>query len=102
MSVSEPRIGADAPRIDAVEKVTGLQRYAADRRPDGLLHAVTVPATIARGRILAIDTTAAAAVPGAQSAESSRRGLRGGRCHGREQREEARGRPCPATLSSRA
>ena len=64
MSVSEPRIGADAPRIDAVEKVTGLQRYAADRRPDGLLHAVTVPATIARGRILAIDTTAAAAVPG--------------------------------------
>lgn len=64
MSVSEARIGADAPRIDAVEKVTGLQRYAADRRPDGLLHAVTVPATIARGRILAIDTTAAAAVPG--------------------------------------
>ncbi len=55
---------ADRPRVDAYEKVLGRALYAADRPIAGLLHAMTVPATIARGRIEAIDATAAENVPG--------------------------------------
>lgn len=54
----------DHPRIDAYEKVSGRAIYAADQAIPGLLHGMTVPATIAKGRIDAIDTTAAQNVPG--------------------------------------
>ncbi|MDX3927151.1 MAG: xanthine dehydrogenase family protein molybdopterin-binding subunit [Shinella sp.] len=55
---------ADRPRIDAYEKVLGRALYAADQPITGLLHAMTVPATIAKGRIEAFDLTAAQNVPG--------------------------------------
>lgn len=55
---------ADRPRVDAYEKVLGRALYAADQPIAGLLHAMTVPATIARGRIDAFDLTAAQNVPG--------------------------------------
>lgn len=55
---------ADRPRVDAHEKVLGRPLYAADQPITGLLHAMTVPATIARGRIEAIDVTAAKNVSG--------------------------------------
>ena len=52
----------DAPRIDAHDKVRGATRFAADdARPD-LVHAALAVATIGRGRIRSIDTTAARAV----------------------------------------
>ena len=51
-------------RIDARDKVLGRTKYAADVAVPGLLHAMTVPATIARGRITALPVAAAMAVPG--------------------------------------
>ncbi|WP_226583915.1 xanthine dehydrogenase family protein molybdopterin-binding subunit [Acuticoccus sediminis] len=54
----------DRLRIDAREKVLGRPIFAVDVPLPGLLHAMTTPARIARGRITAIDAAAAAAVPG--------------------------------------
>lgn len=54
----------DRPRIDAREKVLGKAQFAADRPVPGLLHAMTVPATIAKGEITAIDVERASRVPG--------------------------------------
>ncbi|MGK6355742.1 xanthine dehydrogenase family protein molybdopterin-binding subunit [Sphingomonas sp. DT-207] len=54
----------DRPRFDAIEKVTGKPLFAADRQVRGVLHARLVPATIAKGDIEAIDTSAAEAVAG--------------------------------------
>lgn len=54
----------DRPRFDARDKVLGKALFAADRQVPGLLHAMTVPAAIAKGEIEAIDTEAASRVPG--------------------------------------
>lgn len=54
----------DTPRVDAHDKVRGAVRFAADDARPGMLHAALAVATIGRGRILSIDTSAAAAVPG--------------------------------------
>ena len=50
-------------RLEGREKVTGAARYADDRRPPGCLYACPVPATVARGAITAVDTSAALADP---------------------------------------
>ncbi|MER5963520.1 xanthine dehydrogenase family protein molybdopterin-binding subunit [Streptomyces sp. NPDC002057] len=49
-----PVSDADAVRRDARRKVTGAARYAAEHTPPGCLHAVPVPATVARGRVTAV------------------------------------------------
>jgi xanthine dehydrogenase YagR molybdenum-binding subunit len=54
----------DRARVDARDKVLGRTRYAADVPIPGLLHAMTVPSTIARGRLLSLDIDAAMRVPG--------------------------------------
>ena len=54
----------DRERIDAHDKVLGATAYAADVRLPGLLHAMTVPATIAKGRVEALPVEAAMRVPG--------------------------------------
>lgn len=54
----------DRLRIDAREKVLGRPLFAADIRLAEMLHAMTTPARIAKGRITAVDTEAAAGVPG--------------------------------------
>jgi xanthine dehydrogenase YagR molybdenum-binding subunit len=54
----------DRPRADALEKVKGTAAYAADVRFPGLLHAMTVPSPVVRGRVAALDTEAALRVPG--------------------------------------
>ncbi len=54
----------DRERIDAHDKVLGATAYAADVRLPGLLYAMTVPATIAKGRIEELSTTAALRVLG--------------------------------------
>ena len=56
--------GEPVARVDGRAKVTGAARYAAEHFADGLLYGVVVSATVARGRILRIDTAAALAVPG--------------------------------------
>ncbi len=54
----------DRERIDAHDKVLGATAFAADVRLPGLLHAMTVPATIAKGRVEALSIEAAMRVPG--------------------------------------
>lgn len=51
-------------RIDARDKVLGKALFAADVRRDNLLHAMAVPAAIAKGKILAIDIAKASRVAG--------------------------------------
>jgi xanthine dehydrogenase YagR molybdenum-binding subunit len=54
----------DGRRVDGPDKVSGRARYAAEHPSAALAHAVGVPATIAAGRVRAIDATGARAVPG--------------------------------------
>jgi carbon-monoxide dehydrogenase large subunit len=57
-------IGASPRKRDGAALLTGRATFLDDHRPEGLLHAVVVRSTVAHGRIVSIDTTAAAAVPG--------------------------------------
>ncbi|HWK47721.1 MAG TPA: xanthine dehydrogenase family protein molybdopterin-binding subunit [Stellaceae bacterium] len=63
-----PRIGQPLDRVDGRLKVTGGARYAAEFPPStvgaGLVHAVLVQSTIARGTITGFDLGAAKALPG--------------------------------------
>jgi xanthine dehydrogenase YagR molybdenum-binding subunit len=52
-------IGSDLQRIGALAKVTGSTRFGADDARPGLAYAMLVLATIGKGRIKTIDTTAA-------------------------------------------
>ena len=57
-------IGEPLNRVDGVAKVTGAARYAAEYPVEGLLYGFAISSPIAKGRITAIDTSAALAVPG--------------------------------------
>jgi CO/xanthine dehydrogenase Mo-binding subunit len=58
------RIGASPRRVGGIGRVTGAAEYVADIRLPGVLEAKLVTLDCARARIVAIDTTAAEAVPG--------------------------------------
>jgi carbon-monoxide dehydrogenase large subunit len=70
MTVTEDRqtaydfIGAPVLRREDRRFLTGGARYVEDIVPHGLLHASIVRSTVPHGRIVGIDTTAAAAAPG--------------------------------------
>ena len=51
-------------RVDSPLKVTGGAKYAAEYDAPDLVHGVIVPSSIARGRIVSVDTRAAQAFPG--------------------------------------
>lgn len=57
-------IGKPVPRVDAVDKVTGTARYAADMNLPGMLWGKFVRSPHPRARIKRIDTSKAAALPG--------------------------------------
>jgi xanthine dehydrogenase YagR molybdenum-binding subunit len=57
-------IGAGIDRVDGPLKVTGSARYAGDTQLAGMVYAVPVLSTIARGDIVAMDTQAASEAPG--------------------------------------
>src|ERR1700692_3474242 len=57
-------IGAAVPRIDGPLKTTGSARYSLDHDFPGLVHAVAVQSTIAKGRIRSLDVSAAEKMPG--------------------------------------
>ena len=57
-------IGKPLSRIDGRLKVTGGARYTADIALAGAAHAAIVHSTIASGRIVSIDTSAAERAPG--------------------------------------
>lgn len=57
-------LGTPAERREAREKATGGARYAAEHTPSGCAYGWPVPAAVARGRVKAVDTSAALALPG--------------------------------------
>ncbi len=57
-------VGTRVPRVDAVEKITGRARYTSDIARPGMLHAVFLRASIARGTIRHMDLAPARNVPG--------------------------------------
>ena len=56
-------IGRATVRVDGPRKVSGQAQYTSDIHFPGLLYAVPVEATIANGRVLKLDTTAAEKTP---------------------------------------
>jgi xanthine dehydrogenase YagR molybdenum-binding subunit len=57
-------LGQPITRADGSVKVTGIARYAGDQNQPGQLYAVLVASTVPAGRVSAIDTRAALAIPG--------------------------------------
>ena len=57
-------IGKSTPRVDGVAKVTGQAAYTADLPREGVLWGKTLHSPYAHARIVRIDTSAAAALPG--------------------------------------
>ncbi|MGX7680745.1 xanthine dehydrogenase family protein molybdopterin-binding subunit [Jatrophihabitans sp. DSM 45814] len=66
-TTSLPFIGAPLNRVDGPLKVTGHAQYPADFDAVNTAHAALVQSTVAAGRIVAIDTSAAEAAPGVVS-----------------------------------
>jgi xanthine dehydrogenase YagR molybdenum-binding subunit len=62
--MTQPLIGKPLDRVDGPVKVTGAAKFTADHAFDGMLHAVVVTSTIAKGRVLSIDATQARAAGG--------------------------------------
>src|SRR5258706_1607806 len=63
-AVAPRAVGTPIDRVDGRRKLTGKATYAAEFHPEGLVHAVAVQSTIARGRIRSIDVRAAKDSPG--------------------------------------
>src|SRR5881296_2975079 len=60
-------IGRSTPRVDGAMKVSGQAQYTSDFQFSGTLYAVPVEATIANGRIVKLDTSAAEKMPGVRA-----------------------------------
>jgi len=60
-------VGHDVPRIDAIEKLTGEAAYVSDMILPGMLHAAVKRSPYARARIVRIDVSKAAALPGVRA-----------------------------------
>lgn len=60
------RVGDSPQRVGGIGRVTGAQQYLADIRVADALNAKLVTLPVARARIIAIDATAALAMPGVQ------------------------------------
>src|SRR2546425_732380 len=66
ISTTSP-IGRSTPRVDGPLKVSGKAQYTSDFHFPGTLYAVPVEATIANGRVVTLDTTAAEKMPGVRA-----------------------------------
>jgi xanthine dehydrogenase YagR molybdenum-binding subunit len=64
VSVMTSHIGTSTSRVDGREKVTGRAQYAGEFKAPNLVYGSVVTSTIARGRIVRIDTSRALAVEG--------------------------------------
>jgi xanthine dehydrogenase YagR molybdenum-binding subunit len=60
-------IGRSTPRVDGPLKVSGVAQYTSDFHFPGTLYAVPVEATIANGRVVKLDTSAAEKMPGVRA-----------------------------------
>ncbi len=59
-------VGTTIPRVEGPLKTTGVADYASDRHFPGMLYAVPVGATIAKGTLAKLDVSAAERMPGVQ------------------------------------
>jgi xanthine dehydrogenase YagR molybdenum-binding subunit len=57
-------VGTPVARLDGPQKVSGTAQFAAEFPMEGMVYAALAYSTVARGRILELDTTAAEAAPG--------------------------------------
>jgi xanthine dehydrogenase YagR molybdenum-binding subunit len=78
-STAKRVIGAPVDRVDGPLKVAGAAPYPSDVSYPGMAYAAFVRSTIAAGRVLAIDTDDALAVPGVQTIITHRNAPRLGR-----------------------
>jgi xanthine dehydrogenase YagR molybdenum-binding subunit len=60
-------IGRPIPRVDGPLKVSGTAMYTSDHNFPGMLYAVPVPSTIAKGTITGLDTSDAEKMPGVRA-----------------------------------
>jgi xanthine dehydrogenase YagR molybdenum-binding subunit len=60
-------IGRPMPRVDGPLKVSGTATYTSDHNFPGMLYAMPVPSTIAKGTITTLDTFAAEKMPGVRA-----------------------------------
>jgi len=67
MATTTSPIGRGTPRVDGPAKVSGTAKYTSDFHFPGILYAVPVEATIANGRVVKLDTTAAQAMSGVRA-----------------------------------
>jgi len=65
--MSESTLGRDTPQVNARAKVLGRARYAGDIRLPGMLYGRVLRSPYPSARIVAIDTTAARALPGVRA-----------------------------------
>jgi xanthine dehydrogenase YagR molybdenum-binding subunit len=72
----EQSIGKSISRVDGILKVTGKAIYTADQPVPGLAHAVLVVSSIARGSIVALDTSDAERVPGVLAVLTHKSGMK--------------------------
>ena len=63
-STQQRVVGKPLDRIDGPKKVTGTATYAFEHAVDEVTYAFPVQSTIAKGRIVSFDTSAAQAIPG--------------------------------------
>ncbi len=79
-------IGQRVVRPDGVDKVTGRAQYGADVKPAGLLYGKVLRSPHAHARIVSIDTSAAAKLPGVKAVVTGKDLHAGGRQDGKERR----------------
>ena len=60
-------IGNDTPRVDAVERVTGAAQFTRDFSLPGMLYARVLRSRLPHARIISIDTSRAASLPGVRA-----------------------------------
>src|SRR5215207_6323543 len=61
---AETHVGSPRSRVGSPAKVTGAAQYSGEFTAPDLAHGYVVSSAIAKGRLTAIDTTAALAAPG--------------------------------------
>jgi len=62
-----PKINGSVPRVDGPLKVSGVAMYTSDYHLPGMLYAVPVCSTIAKGTIQSLDTSSAERMPGVKA-----------------------------------
>lgn len=72
LDVSAPLVGQPIERIEDEPLLRGAGRFVADLRRPGLLHVAVLRSSVAHGRIAAIDTAAACAMPGVHAVLTAR------------------------------